>query len=125
MNLTLVGLSVVLNFWRREFYNALAGQGLARVPGTAFLLPQHAQWPDAGLLSKSPASTSSSRCIRSGLNQFLQIRWRRWLTRQFLHEWLADRAYYNISLTADRAAVGTDNPDQRVAEDLRDFTQMR
>ena len=58
------------------------------------------------------------------LNQLLQIRWRRWLTRQFLTEWLADRAYYNISLTADRAAVGTDNPDQRVAEDLRDFTDQ-
>ena len=56
------------------------------------------------------------------LNQLLQIRWRRWLTRKFLHEWMADRAYYNISLTADRAAVGTDNPDQRIAEDLRDFT---
>jgi ABC transporter transmembrane region 2 len=58
------------------------------------------------------------------LNQMLQIRWRRWLTRKFLTEWLADRAYYNISLTVDRAAVGTDNPDQRISEDLRDFTPM-
>ena len=58
------------------------------------------------------------------LNQLLQIRWRRWLTSKFLSEWLADRAYYNISLTVDRAAVGTDNPDQRISEDLRDFTQM-
>jgi putative ATP-binding cassette transporter len=56
------------------------------------------------------------------VNQLLQIRWRRWLTRQFLSEWLADRAYYHISLTVDRAAIGTDNPDQRIAEDLRDFT---
>ena len=29
--------------------------------------------------------------------------------------------YYRISLTTDRAAIGTDNPDQRIAEDLRDF----
>ena len=56
------------------------------------------------------------------LNQWLQIRWRRWMTTEFLDEWLADRAYYHISLTTDRAAVGTDNPDQRIAEDLRDFT---
>ena len=41
---------------------------------------------------------------------------------QFLNEWLADRAYYRISLTTDRPAVGSDNPDQRIAEDLRDFT---
>ena len=56
------------------------------------------------------------------LNQWLQIRWRRWMTTRYLDEWLADRAYYRISLTTDRAAIGTDNPDQRIAEDLRDFT---
>ena len=55
------------------------------------------------------------------LSQWLQIRWRRWMTTRFLDEWLADRAYYRISLTTDRAAIGTDNPDQRIAEDLRDF----
>ena len=44
------------------------------------------------------------------------------MTTRFLDEWLADRAYYRISLTTDRAAIGTDNPDQRIAEDLRDFT---
>jgi putative ATP-binding cassette transporter len=43
------------------------------------------------------------------------------MTTRFLDEWLADRAYYRISLTTDHAAVGTDNPDQRIAEDLRDF----
>jgi vitamin B12/bleomycin/antimicrobial peptide transport system ATP-binding/permease protein len=56
------------------------------------------------------------------LNQWLRIRWRRWMTTHYLDEWLADRAYYRISLTTDRAAIGTDNPDQRIAEDLRDFT---
>jgi vitamin B12/bleomycin/antimicrobial peptide transport system ATP-binding/permease protein len=55
------------------------------------------------------------------LSQWLQMRWRRWLTVRFLDEWLSDRAYYRISLTADRAAIGTDNPDQRIAEDIRDF----
>jgi putative ATP-binding cassette transporter len=44
------------------------------------------------------------------------------MTTRYLDEWLADRAYYRISLTTDHAAVGTDNPDQRIAEDLRDFT---
>ena len=34
------------------------------------------------------------------------------------------RAYYNINLTANGAALGTDNPDQRIADDLRDFTEM-
>jgi putative ATP-binding cassette transporter len=123
MNLTLVGLSVVLNFWRREFYNALQDKDWK-----AFLeLLFYYRWTPSGLMPGfcEVAGVYIIFAVYSiWLNQFLQIRWRRWLTRQFLNEWLADRAYYNISLTADRAAVGTDNPDQRVSEDLRDFTQM-
>ncbi len=61
--------------------------------------------------------------IRVYVAQLLQIRWRRWMTRQLLDRWLADRAYYRISLarTANGAATYTDNPDQRIAEDVRDF----
>jgi putative ATP-binding cassette transporter len=51
------------------------------------------------------------------LNQMLQIRWRRWLTERYLKEWLADRTYYRMQLTASQ----TDNPDQRIAEDLKLF----
>ncbi|HQT75940.1 MAG TPA: ABC transporter ATP-binding protein/permease [Rhodopila sp.] len=120
MELTLVGLSVVLSFWRREFYNALQDKNWRSFLELLFLY------------RKTPSGWMPGFCEVAAvhivlavysvyLNQLLQIRWRRWLTRQFLNEWLADRAYYRISLTVDRAAVGTDNPDQRVAEDLRDF----
>jgi putative ATP-binding cassette transporter len=51
------------------------------------------------------------------LNQMLQIRWRRWLTRTYLTEWMSDRTYYRMQLGASQ----TDNPDQRIAEDLRLF----
>ena len=51
------------------------------------------------------------------LNQMLQIRWRRWLTRRYLGAWLADHAYYQLQLRDT-----TDNPDQRIAEDLNQFT---
>lgn len=123
MNLTLVGLSVVLSFWRREFYNTLQDKDWKAFLELLFLYRQ----TPSGLLPGfcEVAAVHIVLAVYSVyLNQLLQIRWRRWLTRQFLTEWLADRAYYNISLTADRAAVGTDNPDQRVAEDLRDFCQM-
>jgi ABC-type uncharacterized transport system fused permease/ATPase subunit len=49
------------------------------------------------------------------LNQMLQIRWRRWLTRRYLGALLPDHAYYQLRDT-------TDNPDQRIAEDLNQFT---
>ena len=51
------------------------------------------------------------------LNQMLQIRWRRWLTDRYLAGWLKDKAYYRMQLQA----AETDNPDQRIAEDLRLF----
>ena len=123
MNLTLVGLTVVLSFWRREFYNTLQDKDWKAFLELLFLYRN----TPSGLLPGfcEVAAVHIVLAVYSVyLNQLLQIRWRRWLTRQFLTEWLADRAYYNISLTADRAAVGTDNPDQRVSEDLRDFCQM-
>ena len=51
------------------------------------------------------------------LTQMLQIRWRRWLTNNYLKEWLGDRTYYRMQLTGTQ----TNNPDQRVAEDLKIF----
>jgi len=53
------------------------------------------------------------------LNQMLQIRWRRWLTDRYLEDWLADRNYYRMQLKGE----GTDNPDQRIAEDFRLFVE--
>ena len=52
------------------------------------------------------------------LNQMLQIRWRRWMTRRYIATWLADRTYFRMQLTGGQ----TDNPDQRIAEDLNLFT---
>ena len=52
------------------------------------------------------------------LNQMLQIRWRRWLTRRYLATWLTDRTYFRLQLTGGM----TDNPDQRIQEDLNLFT---
>jgi putative ATP-binding cassette transporter len=48
------------------------------------------------------------------LGQMLEIRWRRWLTERYLRGWLANGAYYRMQLMAG----DTDNPDQRIAEDV-------
>jgi putative ATP-binding cassette transporter len=123
MNLTLVALSVVLSFWRREFYNALQDKDWKSFLELLFLYRKTASGFMPGFCEV--ASVHIVLAVYSVyINQMLQIRWRRWLTREYLTEWLSDRAYYNISLTADRAAVGTDNPDQRISEDLRDFTSI-
>ncbi|MCL2427651.1 MAG: ABC transporter ATP-binding protein/permease [Alphaproteobacteria bacterium] len=120
LNLTTVFLTVVLNYWNREFYNALQEHDYRAFIDLLFFYRR----TESGLLPGfCPVAVVFILVYvyRTYLNQWLQIRWRRWLTGRFADEWLADRAYYHINLTTDHAAIGTDNPDQRIAEDLRDF----
>jgi vitamin B12/bleomycin/antimicrobial peptide transport system ATP-binding/permease protein len=106
LNLGQVGLSVLFNYWRNAFYNAIQNydepaffRQLAIFSGLAVL------WVVAGV-------------YQAYLQQMLQIRWRRWLTHRYLGRWLGHRAYYKMQLTGSP----TDNPDQRIAEDLNLFT---
>ena len=51
------------------------------------------------------------------LRQLVEIRWRESDTAEYLRLWMSDRAYYQMHLHRDEL----DNPDQRIAEDIRDF----
>ena len=53
------------------------------------------------------------------LNQWLQIRWRSWLTSHYLGEWLEGPNHYRMQLQGDAA----DNPDQRMTEDVKLFIE--
>ncbi len=122
LNLSQVGLSVVLNYWRREFYNSLQQKNWSAFMDLIFIYRQTPSGWMPGFCELAVVFIGIA-VYSVYLNQWLQIRWRRWMTTRYLGEWLADRAYYRISLTTDHAAIGTDNPDQRIAEDLRDFTE--
>ena len=56
--------------------------------------------------------------LRAYLDQVLQLRWRRWLTDQYVTRWLANRIFYRM-----RFSGRVDNPDQRISEDVRLFTE--
>ena len=47
----------------------------------------------------------------------LSLAWRRWLTQLLIKRYFFNRAYYRI-----RASESVDNPDQRIAEDVKLFT---
>ncbi len=122
-NLLIVGMGVILSFWNREMYNALQDKNW-RIFIDLLFLYHPSEYGPFGIMPGFCWVAAVYILIgvyRVYLTQWLEIRWRRWLTRRYLDEWLADRAYYRIALTTDRAAVATDNPDQRIAEDLRDF----
>jgi len=123
MNLSLVGMSVVLNYWNGAFYDSLQNKNWDLFIKLLFTYRDG----EAGFMPgfvPIVAVYIPIAIYRTWLNQLLQIRWRRWMTERMLTEWLSDRAYYTISLTADPAgAGGTDNPDQRIADDLRKYVE--
>jgi vitamin B12/bleomycin/antimicrobial peptide transport system ATP-binding/permease protein len=116
LNLSLVGMSVLLSYWNREFFNSLQEKNAEAFWALLFWWRQTDSGPMPGFVFVAVLYILIA-VYQLYLRQALQIRWRGWMTRQVLDRWLADRAYYRIALTDP----GTDNPDQRVAEDLRMF----
>jgi putative ATP-binding cassette transporter len=116
LNLSLVGMTVVLTYWQRAFYNTLEQKDAATFWSLLFLGGEaEGTWfPGFTVVA---AAYILIAVYQLYLRQALQIRWRRWLTREYLDDWLAKRAYYRIALTDP----GTDNPDQRIADDIRLF----
>jgi len=101
-----VWLSVRFNIWYNKAYDALQEYDAA------------AFWWQAMVFAMLASASIVASVYRLYLRQILEIRWRRWMTGRFLHGWLGDRAYYHMQL--DQTA--TDNPDQRIADDLQMFT---
>jgi len=54
----------------------------------------------------------------SYVQNYLGMRWREWLTGEFLGRYFRNRNYYEIETTSH-----IDNPDQRIMEDIRTFTR--
>ena len=116
LNLFLVALNVLNSYWGREFFNSL--QNKDEEAFTNLLLFWHRG--ETGLLPGFvwiAALFILVAVYQMYLRMALQIRWRRWMTRDYLDNWLDRRAHYRLALTD----AGTDNPDQRIAEDIRGF----
>lgn len=105
LNLGEVYLSVRLNYWRNDFYNAL--QALDK---TAFL-------HNVFVFSYLAAIFIVAAVYRLYLYQMLYIRWRRWMTVSLIDHWLHKQNYYHLQLNGQ----STDNPDQRISEDIGQF----
>jgi vitamin B12/bleomycin/antimicrobial peptide transport system ATP-binding/permease protein len=103
LTLGIVYINVLLNQWNNTFYNALQNKDYAVFVHQLIRF----SWL-VGLYIVAAV-------YQLYLTQMLQIRWRRWLTEHYLHAWLTDGAYYRMQLVAGE----TDNPDQRIAEDVR------
>lgn len=105
IELAIVGINVLLNAWNANFYNAL----------------QDKNWDvfvyQLGYFCVLATTYILLAVYQLYLNQWLQIRWRNWLTRHYIDKWLSGGNHYRMQLLGDAA----DNPDQRIAEDVRQF----
>jgi putative ATP-binding cassette transporter len=108
LNLLGVGLSVVFNDWYKQFYNALQQRDIGEFEYQLFRFV---------VLS---AATVLVAVNQTYIRQKLSMRWRRWLTARYVRSWLAHRTYYRLRL----ANSVTDNPDQRIAEDIGNFINL-
>jgi putative ATP-binding cassette transporter len=105
IELSVVAINVMLNQWNNRFYNALQERNW-----DAFVY-------ELGFFCVLAAIYIVLAVYQLYLNQWLQIRWRRWMTRYYLDHWLAGANHYRMQLLGDAA----DNPDQRIAEDINMF----
>jgi putative ATP-binding cassette transporter len=105
IELSVVAINVMLNQWNNRFYNALQERNW-----DAFIY-------EIGFFCVLAAIYIVLAVYQLYLNQWLQIRWRRWMTRHYLDHWLAGANHYRMQLLGDAA----DNPDQRIAEDINMF----
>jgi vitamin B12/bleomycin/antimicrobial peptide transport system ATP-binding/permease protein len=108
IQLSQVGIDVLLNQWQNRFYNAL----------------QEKNWDgfvkEIGIFSILATCYVGLSVYQLYLNQWLQIRWRRWLTNHYLGEWLDGPNHYRMQLQGDAA----DNPDQRITDDVKLFVDQ-
>jgi putative ATP-binding cassette transporter len=102
LNLAIVYVNVRVNTWYATFYDALDKRDL---PSFTHLIMVFT------VLAFVFIGLSTAQIY---FRQMLEFRWRQWLTDVFLEQWLRSRSYYRM----ERDHI-VDNPDQRIAEDLR------
>ena len=106
INQAQVGIIVRLNFFNRDLFNAIQNHDAVTF------------WHQLLFVFTPFAFVYVATTVIEFFTQsMLVIRWRRWLTDHFVSRWLARHNHYRISLVAGQ----TDNPDQRIAEDVYRF----
>lgn len=109
LNLAQVAISVRFNFWYRDMFNAL--QAKQRVAFWyqifAIFIPFAIIWVIAQMVEYAATFV-------------LRIRWRVHLNTHYVQNWLGRGLHCEMQLLGQ----GTDNPDQRIADDLSSFVDQ-
>jgi putative ATP-binding cassette transporter len=112
LNLLYVYVAVLGNQWYGRFYDALQNKDAAVF------------WREVGVFGWIAFFNIAVQVLKFYVTQLLQLRWRTWMTRDYLSRWMADRTFYHLELAryAGNDGHAPDNPDQRIQEDMQLFT---
>ncbi|PZA13754.1 ABC transporter ATP-binding protein/permease [Rhodopseudomonas palustris] len=106
--LVAVGAAVAENYWRNAFFQTL----------------QDKNWPgfieQFWVYALIAVFHICGAVYQRYLGQWLTIRWRSWMTAHYLDRWLHGSTHYRATM----AAGAVDNPDQRIAEDVRSYISL-
>jgi len=108
IELATIAINVLINRWYSAFYNAI----------------QNRDWDvfirQLEYFTMLAVGFVGLKVYQLYLQQWLMIRWREWMTARYLERWLATANHYRVQLLGDAA----DNPDQRIAEDIKSFVDL-
>eukprot|EP00804_Cyclotella_cryptica_P023721 CCRYP_017257-RC/>CCRYP_017257-RC protein AED:0.05 eAED:0.05 QI:104/1/1/1/1/1/4/481/690 len=122
LTLTNSAIRVYFSYLARDFWNALSEKNVDRFYSimVTFCI---------AMVGLTPISVAY-RYVR----QMLAISWREWLTLRVLGLFMRNRVYYSLERGCHGDTMGAahnrgqsdtvDNPDQRIAEDVRSFTEF-
>jgi len=114
LNLGMVYVLVLLNDWNRVFYDALQNRDA------------EVFWQQLQVFAMLAGAFIVVAVYRFYLTQLLEIRWRAWMTKDFLQRWTTHNIFYQLELrqfsNMGDSAPPSDNPDQRIQEDIQMFT---
>ena len=117
LTLGCTGVSVLFNFLGRDFYNALAEKN-----ADGF-------WHQMQIYLVAIPCGIPVYVFRDFATSKLQLKWRRWMTRELTGKYLSeDKTYYALQRASTSTAGGpgagavVDNPDQRLSADVNAFT---
>lgn len=103
-----VGIALWLNIWNRDFFNALDKRDVVEL--------MRLLWVLAAIV----VSAGVAVAIQLHIKRRLQINWRSWLSHVTVLRWLNNGRQYQLGMLADEV----DNPDGRIAEDIRISTEL-
>ncbi len=105
LSVAYTGVIVLTSFAGRDFMTAIESKD------------SHAYWNAMGRYAATFVVAILINVFFRWTQQSLALLWREWMTQHLIKRYFNNRAYYRL-----RGSESIDNPDQRISEDVRNFT---